>query len=338
MTTSIATKATSQVGNDSRPLVSVVLSFRNEEEVIPELIERLQRTFQSQPVRYELIFVNDASTDNSLQVLLERREGDPNIKILNMSRRWGVSECVLAGMERSSGNAVIMMDADLQDPPEVIPEMIAKWQEGADVVYTVRASRAGESAVKMALTRLAYKAIRCISEIELPEDAGDFKLLSQRAVDNLLKMSGEKDIYLRGLVTWIGFRQMPVVYHRQPRYKGQTHFPIFQSKNPLKTLISGLTAFSLFPLQLFLVVATLTSFIALLCVVILIVQMLLHIPVPVWWPMAVIFVALSALQFIGIGVLGLYLGRIYNQIKGRPNYIVDSQIGFENKSRSPDAD
>jgi dolichol-phosphate mannosyltransferase len=315
--------------------MSVILSFRNEAEVIPELIERLQRMFRSQPVRYELIFVNDASTDNSLDLLLEKRSADRNIKILNMSRRWGVSECVLAGMAHSSGDAVIMMDADLQDPPEVIPEMIARWRAGAEVVYTVRVSRAGESAIKMGLTRLAYKVIRWLSEIELPENAGDFKLLSRRAVDELLKMKDEKDLYLRGLVMWIGFRQASVSYNRQPRFKGETHFPLLRSKNPWKTLISGVTAFSLFPLQLFLLFAVLAFLVALICLLVLIFQLVRQVPVPIWWPMLVALLVLSAFQLVGIGIVGLYLGRIYNQVKGRPNYIVESMEGLPGE-KQPD--
>lgn len=316
------------------PLVSVVLSFRNEEEVIPELVSRLQKVLRALPVRYELIFVNDVSTDRSLPLLLQARESDPNIKILNTARRCGVSECVLAGLEYASGDAAVIMDADLQDPPEVIPELIARWREGADVVYTVRLSRSGESALKMWLTRQAYRLIRWVSEVDLPVEAGDFKLLSRRVVGELLKLKDEKDLYLRGLVTWLGFKQVPVMYHRQPRAAGQTHFALFRTKNPLKTFLSGLTSFSLLPLQLFLLAGLLAFPLGWVCLIVLIVQVCAGVAVPTWWAVMAVVAFLASLQLAGIGVLALYLGRIYNQVKGRPNYIIESQVGFE-RSVSP---
>lgn len=309
-------------------LVSVVLSFRNEEEVIPELIDRLQKMFRTVPVRYEIIFVNDDSSDRSLALLMQRHTDDPNIKVLNMSRRFGVAECALAGMEHARGGAVILMDADLQDPPEVIPQLIEKWQQGADVVYTVRASRAGEPAYKLLLTKLAYRLIHAVSEIELPDDAGDFKLLSRRVTNELLKLRNEKDPYLRGLVTWLGFKQVPVFYHRQPRFAGETHFPIFRSKNPLKTLLSGMMSFSLFPLQVFMLIAAFVCLGGVICLGVLVVQLCWHVNIPQWWPVVVILICLAGIQMLGIGFVGLYLGRIHNQTRGRPNYIVSSTAGF----------
>ena len=215
------------------PLVSVVLSFRNEAENIPTLVARLVAMFATQDVAYELLFVNDSSNDGSLETLVEARSTNPRVKIVNMSRRFGVSECARAGMSLSSGDATIIMDADLQDPPEVIPQLIEKWRQGADVVHTVRTHRRGESAAKMMLTRIAYRIIHIGSSIELPVDAGDFKLLSRAALDHLLAL-GESDPYLRGLVVWIGFQQAFVPYEREARHAGKTHFPFF-SRNPWKT-------------------------------------------------------------------------------------------------------
>src|SRR5262245_50138562 len=186
------------------PMVSIILSFRNEQEVLPELIERLKTALESVPIDYELMFINDDSTDGSRALLEGRAQTDPHIKLINMSRRFGVAECVLAGMARSRGDAVIMMDTDLQDPPELLPELIKKWREGADVAYTVRTRRAGEPQYKLVLTRWAYHVINWVANTNLPIEAGDFKLLSRRVADELVHLN-EKDPYLRGLVTWLGF-------------------------------------------------------------------------------------------------------------------------------------
>jgi len=189
-------------------LVSVVLSFRNEEEVLKELVHRLANVFEPITQDYELIFVNDASSDNSLDVLKTMSLEDSRIKVINMSRTFGVSQCALAGMAYASGQAVITMDADLQDPPEVIPELIDKWREGADVVYTVRKSRAGESRMKLKVTDWAYRILRLTSEIDMPIESGDFKLMSRRVVNSLIRLN-EKDPFLRGMVRWVGFKQVP---------------------------------------------------------------------------------------------------------------------------------
>ncbi|MBI4641094.1 MAG: glycosyltransferase family 2 protein, partial [Candidatus Tectomicrobia bacterium] len=206
-------------------LISIVFSFRNEEEVIPELVSRVVQVMNREPEDYELIFINDDSSDNSLSVLLKEREKNPKLKIINMSRRFGVSECVFAGMMHTRGDAVIYMDADLQDPPELIPKLLENWRHGADVVHTVRTSRQGESRFKLLLTRLGYNIIGWGASLKLPVEAGDFKLLSRRVVDILLCLP-ESDPYLRGLVAWVGFTQAAVSYERDQRYAGRSHFPL----------------------------------------------------------------------------------------------------------------
>ena len=231
-----------------RPLVSVVLSFRNEADNLQTLIARLHAMFSGQPVEYELLFVNDASTDRSLEILLGERERNPRIKILNLSRRFGVAEAALAGMAAASGDAIVYLDADLQDPPEVIPALLERWRSGADVVHTVRTKRHGDNRLKMWATRIAYRIIQGGSSIELPIDAGDFKLLSRNAIDHLLRLR-ESDPYLRGLVVWLGFNQAIVPYERSARHAGRTHFPFF-SRNPWKTFVLGMTSFSFLPIYL----------------------------------------------------------------------------------------
>jgi glycosyltransferase involved in cell wall biosynthesis len=311
----------------ANPLVSVVFSFRNERENIPTLIRRLDAMFGAQPVEYELLFVNDASTDGSLDVLLGERDQNPRVKILNMSRRFGVAECMRAGMAAASGDAVVYMDADLQDPPEVIPQLIERWQAGADVVHTVRTRRHGESAVKMRLTRVAYRLIQSGSSIELPVDAGDFKLLSRAGVNHLLSLR-ESDPYIRGLVVWLGFNQAFVPYERDARHAGRTHFPFF-SRNPWKTFAMGLTSFSFLPIYLCVALAVAGAALAALLGI---------------WAIAAsspLVGALALLAFFwattvgAIASVGIYVVRVYKDVRGRPQYIIASTVGLP--SRAPAA-
>jgi dolichol-phosphate mannosyltransferase len=315
----------------SRRLVSILFSLRNEAEVIPELLKRLRQVLGAgtlEGIDFEFVFVNDASTDESLKILTEAAKADSRIKVLNMSRRFGVAECFLAGMKYAHGDAVITMDTDLQDPPEVIPELIARWRDGNEVVYTVRTERAGESAFKTWLTRQAYRAIRLVANEELPVEAGDFKLIGRRVVDQLLTLN-EKDPYLRGLVTWMGFRQVPVYYKREARAQGVTHFPLFRSKGPLITFIFGFTSFSVLPLFGFLVLGAIFTSLSIVATIWISASHFLYGHSYVrWWP----YVALaffSGLQLMGIGTVGLYLGRVYNDVRNRPRYIVESSIGFD---------
>jgi glycosyltransferase involved in cell wall biosynthesis len=303
--------------NAAQPLISVVLSFRNEADNIPILISRLDKMFATQPVQYELIFVNDDSTDQSLAILLNEREKNPRVKVVNMSRRFGVAEGVLAGMTASRGAAVIYMDSDLQDPPEVIPAMLERWRQGAEVVHTVRTERRGESPLKMWATRVAYRVIQSGSAIELPIDAGDFKLLSRAAINQLLQVR-ESDPYLRGLVVWLGFTQVIVPYQRDARHAGRTHFPFF-SKNPWKTFVIGMTSFSFLPIYCCFALAAIGlgwSF------------FLLILSGP-------FFAALTffwATTLAAIGGLGIYLIRIYKDVRGRPQFIVKSTIGVDGRA------
>ncbi len=304
--------------NAAQPLVSVVLSFRNEADNIPTLVARLDGMFAMQPVQYELIFVNDDSTDQSLPILLKEREKNPRVKIVNMSRRFGVAEGVLAGMTASRGDAVIYMDSDLQDPPEMIPAMLERWRQGAEVVHTVRTERRGESPLKMWATRLAYRVIQSGSAIELPVDAGDFKLLSRAAINQLLQVR-ESDPYLRGLVVWLGFTQVFVPYQRDARHAGRTHFPFF-SKNPWKTFVIGMTSFSFLPIYCCFALAAIGlgwSF------------FLLILSGP-------FFAALTffwATTLAAIGGLGIYVIRIYKDVRGRPQFIVKSTIGIDGRAQ-----
>ena len=310
----------------AQTLVSVVFSFRNERQNIPTLISRLNAMFAGAGVDYELIFVNDASTDGSLDVLIDERSRNPRVKIVNMSRRFGVSECARAGMAAARGDAAVIMDADLQDPPEVIPQLIAKWRAGADVVHTVRTRRHGESAAKMLLTRLAYRIIHLGSTIELPIDAGDFKLLSRAALDHLLALR-ESDPYLRGLIVWIGFQQAFVPYERDARHAGLTHFPFF-SRNPWKTFAMGLTSFSFMPVFATIGLALVSLGIAALLILRAIAILLTGGRLSTSTALITVGAFFWATILTAIAAVGIYVIRIYKDVRGRPQYIVASTIGL----------
>ena len=298
----------------ARPLVSVVFSFRNEAGNIPTLVARLDKAFAGQEADYEAIFVNDASTDASLSLLMQERERNTRIRIANMSRRFGVAEGILAGMSLSRGDAVIYMDADLQDPPELIPTMIERWRQGADVVHTVRTRRHGEHPLKMAATQLAYRLIHLGSSIRLPVDAGDFKLLSRPAVVHLLRLR-ESDPYLRGLIVWIGFTQVAIPYERESRHAGRTHFPFF-SRNPWKTFTMGMTSFSFMPIYACCALAAVG----------LIAALVLALAGSTWMAALTFFWATT---IAAIAVVGTYIIRIYKDVRGRPPYIIESVVGEE---------
>jgi glycosyltransferase involved in cell wall biosynthesis len=215
-------------------LVNVVFSFRNEAENIPELVRRVSEAFKSiDAVDYELVFVNDMSSDNSFDILSNLQKLFP-ITIINMSRRFGVTPCIIAGLQSCRGDAVIIMDADLQDPPELIPELIKRYKMGSDVVHTTRMLRRGENFFKMQITKFAYKCINFLSDIDLPQNTGDFKLLSRRVVDHIINLK-ELDPYMRGVSVWVGYNQDYVYYERDARWSGATKFPLL-SKGPVLEL------------------------------------------------------------------------------------------------------
>ena len=312
-------------------LISVVLSFRNESENLPELIRRLELVFASEPVGYELVFVNDASTDSSLDLLLKARERNPSIKIVNMSRRFGNTPCVLAGFAQSKGDAVIYMDTDLQDPPELIPRMLQKWREGADVVHTTRTARKGENAFKMWLTRQAYRAINGLSDITILQNTGDFKLISRRALNEILKLS-EFDPFLRGLVAWVGFKQEQVFYERDARFAGETKYSLWRSLNPYKEFLRGITTFSTLPLYFALFLGILVSALSFVLFAVMVLTALVASPSSdLFWPRVQpgISLLLGGIILLTVGILGIYVGRIHRESIDRPRYIIAEFIGGE---------
>lgn len=311
-------------------LISVVLSFRNEEKNLPELVARLQTTLRALPsVAYELIFVDDDSTDHSIQILSEMRKTDPGIKWIRMSRRFGVSECVMAGMEASRGDLVVYMDADLQDPPELIADLVrTRAETEADVVYTTRLSRSGENWMKMILTKFGYRLLQRTSDVPVPFNSGDFKLLTRRVVDHLCQIKEAKP-FMRGLISWVGFKQVPFFYHRQPRFGGQTHFPIYSRRVIYNFLDSALISFSDAPLKLCLLAGFLITVGAGGFMVWIFIQKLIGWALPGWSAIMAALVFFAGFQIFFMGIMGLYIGAIYTEVKRRPNYIVRERVGFE---------
>jgi len=317
-----------------KPKLSVVLSFRNEEAVLPELVRRLRLVLHNQCQEnylrdYELIFVNDQSLDRSEEILRNEAGNNNDIRIITMSRNFGVSPCVLAGMKYASGDLVVYMDADLQDPPEVIPEMIKAWRDGGniDVVNTVRLSRAGESAIKLWITKLGYKILRSVSSIDIQIEAGDFKLLTRRFVNHLIQCE-ENRPFLRGLIQWMGFDRATVYYHREPRFAGDTKFPVFGFKVLRNFFSSALVSFSDLPLQLASFLGLLSSLAAFVVLIQVIIEKILGHNLPGWTAIMVALLFLSGIQLLSIGILGLYIHGIFIESKKRPNFIVRHTFGF----------
>ncbi|MBF0137037.1 MAG: glycosyltransferase family 2 protein [Magnetococcales bacterium] len=314
---------------ENRLFLSVVFSLRNEEDVLHELFSRLYNTLDSLDLRYELIFVNDDSTDRTLEILREHAARDERVKVINTSRRFGVIRCFLAGFRYARGDALVYMDADLQDPPELIRTLVEKWREGADVVHTTRTKRHGEHPVKMWLTRKAYQIINFVADIEIPVNTGNFKLLSRRVVEQILAID-EQDPFLRGLVIWVGFKQVYVQYERQARHSGTTHYPLLRSANPTRSFVTGVISFSSAPLYFALVMGLLVSVGSFFYLIFVIVtRMMFGWHQPGWPAIMVTMLFLGGTILFTIGVLGLYVGKIYNHIKGRPLVVIESTVNVE---------
>ena len=311
-------------------LISVIFSFRNEEDVLGELIRRVVTILDTLPYDYEIIFVNDNSTDQSLNILTSFATDNSNIKIINMSRQFGVSPCLMAGLRFSCGDIVVYMDADLQDPPELIPQMVALYENGADVVHTVRVQRKGESWAKMVITKLAYRLINSVSDISLLDNAGDFKLLNRRVVNEVVKFQ-EYQPYTRGLIPWVGFRQETLTYERSARFGGKTKFSLLKSRGPLNEFIKGITAFSSIPLYLSLLLGVVIALAAFVYLIFILINKFKGLNLPGWTAIMAVTLLLGGCTLITNGVIGIYIGRIYNNVKGRQSYIVDSTIGFNIK-------
>jgi glycosyltransferase involved in cell wall biosynthesis len=306
--------------NDALELVSVVVPAFNEENVLDEFHGRCAAVLEETGLRWEIVYVNDGSTDQTLTVMAGLRESCPQVSIVDLSRNFGKEIALTAGLEHARGDAVIAIDADLQDPPELIPELIARWRDGFDNVYAKRLSRSGESGFKKLTAKAFYRVIGGMSRVEIPENTGDFRLLSRRAVDSVLKLR-EHHRFMKGLFSWIGYPAIAVEYHRHSRAAGKTKWNYWNLWN---FAVEGITSFSTAPLRLATFAGLGTAVMALVYASVVFYRTVAFgDPVAGYPSMIIIILFLGAVQLIFIGVIGEYLGRMFNETKNRPLYLVN---------------
>ncbi len=316
----------------NRPVFSLIVPIWNEEQVIPELYKRVVATMESTGQTWELVCVNDGSRDRSLALLLELNAKDPRVKVVDFSKNFGHQVAITAGADYAEGDAVIVMDADLQDPPDVVLRMIEKWREGYEVVYAVRAKREGETWFKLFTAKVFYRLLRGVANIDIPVDAGDFRLMDRRVVFAMRQLR-EKHRFMRGLSSWVGFKQIGVEYERAERFAGETKYPF---RKMLRLAMNAITSFSYLPLQLATYFGFTLAFLSLIGIILTIILRLsgsdaFHGQATTL--VSVLF--LGGIQLIFLGIIGEYLGRIYDEVKDRPLYIVSRAYGFTDTARPP---
>jgi polyisoprenyl-phosphate glycosyltransferase len=311
-----------------RQTVSIVIPIYNEENTIPELDRRLRElltTLEGLGLSLEVVFVNDGSVDRSLQLLRDLARNDRRYKVLGFSRNFGHQVAITAGLDRAEGDAVVVMDADLQDPPEVVAQMVAKWREGYDVVYGVRSRRQGETVFKRATAAFFYRLLRSLTGVQIPLDAGDFRLMS-RPVVVALRALRERHRFVRGMVAWVGFRQTGLYYDRSERFAGETKYPL---RKMLHFAVDGLTSFSTVPLRMATWLGVLAG-IAAVGVGLWAVYTKFYVRgvIPGWTTIMILVAFSASVQLMMTGILGEYIGRLYEEAKGRPLYVVAEQINL----------
>ena len=301
-------------------LISFVFSFKNEEKNLEELVKRVDESVKKLPdYEYELIFVNDASEDNS-EKLLENLQKKFPITLINMSRTFGVGPCVLAGFKHAKGDCIVYMDSDLQDPPEILEKLIQEYEKGAEIVHTVRTKRLGESKFKLFVTKIAYKIINFLSDINLPTEAGDFKLISKKALNKILDQK-EFRPYIRGLSVWVGFKQAHVEYIRDARNEGNTKFPLL-SAGPVTQFISGVTAYSIKPLYFGIILGMVSIIFSIILIFYALYMKYADIAVPGTAGIIITVSFFSGIILLTLGITGIYIARIFEEVRGRDSYII----------------
>jgi len=305
---------------------SIVVPVYNEEEVIHETYRRLTEVMHSTKEAYELLFVNDGSRDRTAEIIKVYSEQDPAVVLLDFARNFGHQIAITAGMDYARGEAVVVIDADLQDPPELILEMIEKWKQGFDVVYAKRTKRKGETYFKKQTAAMFYRFLRAMTDIDIPLDTGDFRLLD-RKVCNQMNSIQEKNRFVRGLVSWVGFKQIAVEYERDERLAGESKYPL---KKMLKLSMDGITSFSYKPLKLASYAGVTLSGIGFIyLLVVLYLKLFTDSTITGWSSLIVIQLFFSGIILIILGMIGEYIGRIYDETKNRPLYIVREKYQFE---------
>jgi glycosyltransferase involved in cell wall biosynthesis len=308
------------------PVYSLVVPIYNEQAVLPMLLRRLDQLMDQLDGPAEVIFVDDGSTDASSIVCEARARDDERYRYLRLSRNFGHQIAISTGMDRARGEAVIVMDADLQDPPEIVLDMVEKWKEGYDVVYAERLSREGEGRFKRWTADLFYRLMTKLSAVEIPRNVGDFRLVDRKAVDAFRAMP-ERDRFVRGMFAWLGFEQTSVKFHRPPRAAGETKYPLWKM---LRLAANGVVSFSDAPLRLALWAGMAVSVLAMLYGCWVIAMWASSADLTRGWSSTIVITAfLCGANMMMTGIMGLYVGRIYAEVKGRPLYVIDRAVGFE---------
>ncbi len=307
----------------NQPLISIVVPAYNEEEVLTEFHETVDKILSKLAVDLEIVYVNDGSTDATLDIINALRANDKRITLIDLSRNFGKEIALSAGLHKAAGDAVVVIDADLQDPPELIPELIKEWQNGYDVVYAKRTVRNGESILKKSTAHFFHRLIQRVGKFSIPADTGDFRILSRRAV-NALNTFKEHHRYMKGLFAWIGFKQKAVHYKRDPRRSGKSKWNYWRLWN---FALDGITSFTIAPLKISTYVGTITALSAFGYGIYMVIETLLHgNEVPGYPSLIVIILMLGGIQLVAIGILGEYLGRIFNETKQRPLYFINEYL------------
>lgn len=306
------------------PTFSIVVPLYNEEEVVAQFHERLSAVMDAMGEPWEVVYVNDGSRDRSLSILEALRERHGNVAVVNLSRNFGKEIALTAGLDHARGEAVVVTDVDLQDPPEVIPELAAGWREGFDVVYAQRRVREGETMIKRATATLFYRLMQHVGgKVQLPRNTGDFRLMSRRAVDALLRMR-EQHRFMKGLFAWVGFPSKPVLYDRAPRAAGTTKWNYWKLWN---LALEGITSFTVMPLKVATYLGLAVAMFAILFGGLIVVRTLLFgNPVPGYPSVMAVVLFLGGVQLMTLGVIGEYLGRVFNEVKARPLYLVERYL------------
>lgn len=302
--------------------ISIVAPFHNEEENVDEFFNRVLPIIRSESDSIEIVCVNDGSSDSTLEQLRRWREKEPVVRVVNLSRNFGKENALTAGLDHASGDVIIPMDSDLQDPPELIPQMIAKWREGYDVVYARRSLRDTDTWAKRATALWYYKLFNAIADRPIPDNTGDFRLMDRKVLDEVKKL-GESARFMKGLFSWVGFKSTAVEYERPPRHDGKESLNF---RNLWRLALDGITAFSTLPLKVWSYIGMGVAGVAFLYgLVIIFKTLILGIDVPGYASTMVIVLFLGGVQLLSLGVIGEYVGRIYLEVKKRPHYIVDPE-------------
>ena len=308
--------------------LSIIIPFYNEEKNLDYLFERMILILTQLKTTYEIICINDGSKDNTLFNLIQYHKQNSAIKIINFSRNFGKEIALTAGLDYAQGKAVIPIDADLQDPPELMGELVTKWREGFDVVYATRRSRSGESWFKKFSAETFYQTIGKMSQIEIPANTGDFRLMDRKVVEAIKQMP-ERTRFMKGLFSWVGFKQTSIYFDREPRYQGKTKWNYWKLWN---FALDGILSFTLIPLKIWSYLGLVISLVSLVYASFLVIRTLIFgIDVPGYASLMVAILFLGGVQLISLGVMGEYLGRVYEEVKARPLYLIRDLYGFKNK-------